>query len=96
MTKAGDRMLRAAKEALDYAEGGGVDGFVTHEIDMVDIKALRARLDMSQERFAATFGLPKKTIQDWGQGRRRPEGPARVLLRVIEKEPDAVRRALVA
>jgi putative transcriptional regulator len=51
---------------------------------------------MSQDRFARAFGLPKRTVQDWEQGRRQPEGAARVLLKVIEREPDAVRRALAA
>ena len=51
---------------------------------------------MSQDRFAHAFGLPKRTVQDWEQGRRQPEGAARVLLKVIKREPDAVRRALAA
>ena len=51
---------------------------------------------MSQDRFAHAFGLPKRTVQDWEQGRRQPEGAARVLLKVIKREPDAVRRSLAA
>jgi len=67
-----------------------------HEPTPVDVQALRARLKMSQARCARAFGLPKRTVQDWEQGRRQPEGAARVLLKVIEREPDAVRRALAA
>ena len=67
-----------------------------HEPTPVDVQALRARLKMSQDRFARAFGLPKRTVQDWEQGRRQPEGAARVLLKVIKREPDAVRRALAA
>ncbi|MCE3247570.1 MAG: family transcriptional regulator [Geminicoccaceae bacterium] len=51
---------------------------------------------MSQSRFAKSFGFGLAAVQSWEQGRRRPEGPARILLKVIEHEPDAVRRALVA
>ncbi len=96
MSTAGSRILKAAEEALAIAEGRAIDGAVIHEPRPVDVKALRARLGMSQDGFARAFGLPKRTIQDWEQGRRQPEGAARVLLRVIEREPDAVRRALAA
>ena len=51
---------------------------------------------MSQAKFAKSFGLELSTVQNWEHGRRRPEGAARVLLRVIEREPEAVQRALVA
>jgi putative transcriptional regulator len=61
-----------------------------------DVRALRRKLGMSQARFAASFGFGLAAVQSWEQGRRRPEGPARVLLKVIEHEPDAVRRALAA
>jgi len=55
---------------------------------------LRRRLGLSQSRFAAIFGFSPKTIRNWEQGIRHPEGPARVLIRVIEREPEAVLRAL--
>jgi putative transcriptional regulator len=96
MSKAGDRILKAAREALAIASGEMTEGFAVHRREPVDVKALRARLHLSQDEFARTFGLPKRTIQDWEQGRRSPEGPARVLLKVIEKEPEAVQRALEA
>lgn len=59
-----------------------------------DVRALRERLGLSQEAFAERFHLSLRTIQDWEQGRRIPEGPARVLLQVIERDPEAVERAL--
>ena len=58
--------------------------------------AIRKRLHLSQARFALTFGMSAATLRDWEQGRRHPEGPAKVLLRVIDKEPEAVLRALHA
>ena len=51
-------------------------------------------LGLSQTEFAAWFGLSPGTLRNWEQGRRVPEGPARVLLRVIERDPEAVRRAI--
>ena len=59
-----------------------------------DIAATQRRLSLSQTEFAAWFGISPGTLRNWEQGRRVPEGPARVLLRVIEREPEAVRRAL--
>ena len=59
-----------------------------------DVRALRERLGLSQEAFAERFQLSLRTLQDWEQQRRVPEGPARVLLRVIEREPEAATRAL--
>ena len=60
-----------------------------------DVKALRRKLGMSQGKFAASFGFSLDAVRSREQGRRRPEGPTRILLKVIEHDPDAVRRALV-
>jgi putative transcriptional regulator len=58
------------------------------------IRALRARLGLSQAQFARRFGFTIDTLQQYEQGRRSPSGPAATLLRVIEADPDAVARAL--
>jgi len=58
------------------------------------VRALRARLGLSQSQFALKFGFGIDTLQQYEQGRRVPSGPASSLLRVIDKEPDAVMRAL--
>ena len=60
----------------------------------VDLKQLRRRLGLTQESFAARFGFSLGTVRNWERGRRRPEGPAQILLQVIDREPDAVERAL--
>ena len=59
-----------------------------------DVRALRHRLRMSQAQLAEMFCVSPATVRDWERAERRPEGPARVLLRLIEREPDAVLRAL--
>jgi putative transcriptional regulator len=59
-----------------------------------DIKSLRARLGMTQKQFATAYRLPLGTVRDWEQGRTRPDAPAMALLAVIEREPEAARRAL--
>jgi putative transcriptional regulator len=59
-------------------------------VDGPHIKQLRAHYQVSQEKFAAMFGISVGTLRNWEQGRRTPEGPARVLLHVAEKHPQAV------
>jgi putative transcriptional regulator len=58
------------------------------------VRALRAKLGLSQAQFARRFGFTLDTVQQYEQGRRRPSGPATTLLRVIEADPEAVVRAL--
>jgi len=58
--------------------------------DEPDVRALRERYGLSQAKFAALMGISPGTLRNWEQGRRRPEGSARVLLRVVERHPQAV------
>lgn len=58
------------------------------------ISALRKRLKLSRQKFADCFGLDIRAVQDWEQGRRRPDRAARVLLTVIDYNPNAVIHAL--
>jgi putative transcriptional regulator len=95
MSKARQSVLRGARQALAYAKGER-DGFVAHVPKHVDVAAIRKRLGLSQAAFAARFGFKLDAVQNWEQGRRRPEGAARALLRVIDREPKAVQRALAA
>ena len=62
----------------------------------VDVKRIRNRLHVSQSQFSLMIGVSKSTLQNWEQGRREPEGPAKALLRVVEKRPEAVLEALQA
>ena len=65
-----------------------------HPPEMIPLKKARQLLNCSQEQFASYFGVSVRTLQEWEQGRRKPHGPARTLLKVIIKEPKAVQRAL--
>ena len=58
------------------------------------VRALRKKLKLTQEEFAARFHLPLGTVRDWEQGAHLPDKAAQVLLTVIAKDPDAVARAL--
>lgn len=68
----------------------------TFVIEDPDPKAIRERLGLSQSRFASIIGVSVRTLQNWEQGRREPEGPAKALLRVVDREPQAVLQALHA
>jgi len=65
------------------------------EFDPLDIKALREKLHQSQSEFALMIGVSRSTLQNWEQGRRKPEGPARALLQVASHNPQAVVQALL-
>lgn len=58
-----------------------------------EVGRVRTRMGLSQEKFAQLLGISERTLQNWEQGRRRPTGPARVLLRVAARYPEAVLEA---
>ena len=64
------------------------------EFSPLDVKAIRAKLEKSQSEFAHMIGVSVATLQNWEQGRRKPEGPACALLQVAMKHPEAVQEAL--
>jgi putative transcriptional regulator len=80
--------LAFAESKADPSEYG------VHVLDDVDVKAIRKKIGMTQEVFARHFGVSARTVQDWEQKHRHPSGPARAFLKVIDREPEAVRRAL--
>lgn len=91
----GDKLLRSAQQARDWVNGKPVRARVTYvPVPQVDIRKLRARMELSQTQFAAKFGFSLDSIQNWEQGHRQPEGPARILLAVIARNPKAVEEAL--
>jgi putative transcriptional regulator len=95
MSKLGKRLIKAAKSAQTIARGeADPKTYKVHVPAVVDVRAIRTKLQMSQNAFAARFGILPSTLRDWEQNRRHPDGAARVLLMVIDKEPNAVTRAL--
>ncbi len=65
-------------------------------VEDVDVRLIRKATGLSQTRFAEVVAVPLGTLRNWEQGRRVPTGPARVLLRVIEKHPEAVLETVAA
>jgi putative transcriptional regulator len=91
-----DDLVAAVVEAADIMLGRRAPSRVHLPPGAVDVRAIRARLRLSQPQFAARFGFALATLRDWEQGRRRPEQAARTLLLVIDRTPSAVTDALAA
>jgi len=91
----GDKLLRSAQQARDWVSGKPGRVRVTYvRLPQVDVRKLRAKMGLSQTQFAARLGFSLDSVQNWEQGHRRPDGPARTLLAVIAKNPHAVEEAL--
>ncbi len=83
------------KEAVAHAEGKVALPLRYIEIpEDVDVKAIRSKLRLSQAQFAQRYAVSQRSLQEWEQGRRRPEGAVRAYLTVIARNPKAVEQAL--
>jgi putative transcriptional regulator len=95
--RAFDKIKAGLDEARAYLDGSADKGrYRVHVPDTIDVKKIRTRLGLTQVAFAATYGFALSAVQDWEQGRRQPERSARILLKIVQKEPEAVTRALAS
>ncbi|HMB77537.1 MAG TPA: helix-turn-helix domain-containing protein [Kiloniellaceae bacterium] len=93
--KAFEGVMAGIADAVAYAEGDMSRGKArVVEVPVVDVKEARAKVGLSQVRFAETFGINVHTLRKWEQGKRHPHGPAKVLLAVISQEPETVLRCI--
>ncbi len=93
----GEGLLEGLREAVAWKKGEVA--LQTVNLDPMPperIRAIRKRVARSAREFERRFGIPAATLNNWEQGRRAPDPAARALLRVIEREPEAVERALAA
>ena len=86
-----NRIKAGLEEAIAFAEGN-TDNVRIHHVPLpqINVKTARKKLGLSQDKFAVCFGIPASTLRNWEQGRRTPEGAARLLLAVIDKYPNIV------
>lgn len=87
-------IMQGLKEARAIARGETVPGAQVHVAQTVDVAAVRARTKLSQVAFARRIGVSPGTLRNWEQKRRVPEGPARVLLAMLERNPRVVEETL--
>jgi putative transcriptional regulator len=95
MTKFGEDLVKAMTEALDHARKGKSLGR-SHRVAVspIDVQAIRTRLKLTQDQMSALLGVSVSGYRKWEQGTRQPTGAARTLLRIMEREPRSVLRAL--
>lgn len=94
----GRKIIAGLEDAVAHARGGivGVRERRVSVPDSIDVRAIRQRLGLTQHEFALQFGFSLATVRNWEQGTRVPPGSQRVLLTVIDRAPEAVKRALEA
>ena len=91
----GQEIIASLKEAIGWARGEEIPVRITQvSVPAINVREVRLRLKLTQSEFASRFGFAKASLRNWEQGRTRPDGPARVLLAVIAKHPEAVEDAL--
>jgi putative transcriptional regulator len=88
-----DRLVAGVRQAGAIRRGEMKPSRIT-EFAPLDVRAIREGLGKSQSAFAQMIGVSLSTLQNWEQGRRRPQGPARALLRVASQDPGVVAAAL--
>lgn len=95
--KAFDNIMAGLQDAVAYAEGDLSRGRTQeYRVPVVDVRSARTKLGLSLNNFAATFGISVDTVRHWEQGQLQPTGLAQTLLAIIDREPEAVKRALSA
>ncbi len=91
--KAFDQIMEGLNEALAFARGE-LKGAKLHVPPEINVRAIRAKLHLSQEDFARAFGFTINQIRDWEQGRTRPLGALRAYLMIIDRDPKTVIKIL--
>ena len=95
--KAFEKIASGLADAIAVAKGEADPAtYRVHVPVDVDVAKIRRSMGLTREAFAMRFGLQLGTVRDWEQRKRKPDGAARVLLTVIERDPEAVTRALAA
>lgn len=93
MGKSFDEIKEGLDDAIKHSKGKK-SKVVEHTPEAINVKAIREKSGMSQQRFCAAFGISLGTLRHWEQGLRSPRGAARILLKVVQKSPRAVIKAI--
>jgi putative transcriptional regulator len=96
-TRLGRILVESAKEIARHMRGEiELPTKVVRVVPDVDVRAIRQAQGLTREQFAERYGLQVRAIQEWEQGRRKPEPAVRAYMLVIKNQPAAVRKALTA
>jgi|TARA_R110000868_G_scaffold310023_12_gene571282 putative transcriptional regulator len=88
-----NQLLESVSQADDIIQGK-VKPTRLIEFAEPQVKAIRAKTGLTQNRFADVLGVSKRTLENWEQGRRHPTGPARALLKILDADPKHALQAL--
>ena len=91
-----EQLVKGIKDMKRHLAGKRVRGVRTTCIETTDVLAIRRAANLSQPRFAKLIGVNLRTLQNWEQGRTRPTGPARALLKIVASNPKSAIEALHA
>lgn len=91
MSKAYESIKRGLEEALEFAQGRD-NGTKVHVLPRVNVKNLRLKTGLTENDFAAAMGISLNTLRGWERGVRNPRGPALVLLHLVDKDPQTMRK----
>lgn len=83
-----DELVSSVKEAK-AVQLGEVEAYKVSKFSEAEVSDIRSKHGLTQNQFASILGISIGTLRNWEQGRRKPEGPARILLRVFDKHPEA-------
>lgn len=92
----GNEIIKGMEEAIGYMRGKKLRVAV-HKVeipDEIDVRAIRKKLKLSRQEFANRFGFSARTLQHWEQSDRHPQGPARILLLLLQREPTTIEEIL--
>lgn len=90
-----DELMASAQEMDDIVKGQKQPAR-SFEFPEPEVKAIREKMGVSQDKFAVILGVSKRTVENWEQGRRHPTGAARSLLKIVEADPQHALEALRA
>ncbi len=93
MNKAFAEISAGLEDAISHAKGEKTK-VILHPPENIDVKSIRKKTGMSQQKFCTTFGISLGTLRHWEQGLRNPRGTAKVLLKIVEHNPQAVIEAI--
>ena len=88
--------LMASVQEMDDIVKGQKQPARRFEFPELEVKAIREKMGVSQDKFAVILGVSKRTVENWEQGRRHPTGAARSLLKIVEADPKHALEALIA
>ncbi len=93
----GDEITAALEDSIKHMRGQKTRAHV-HKVkipDDIDVKTIREKLRLTRQEFADCYGFSIRTLQHWEQGNRHPHGPARILLLLLQREPQIIQNILL-